>query len=139
MAIDPRQQKQIEFNRVYRRLESADRTKMNDHLIPSLEIRGQGNVSIWASNLPRIGPNFQELIDDIYTCPIADNEIETKMFEVICKLCQGFHDASLMSTWIAFINNTPSMSLVMYDCGIIDWEFEFRRKNPNLPDPRFLV
>lgn len=69
------QENNIEYNRVYRRSEFAQRPPKWSSPLPSLEIKGDGSIMIYASNLPRY------VNDNIYECPIQNTkaDIEDKM------------------------------------------------------------
>lgn len=115
------QKKQIEFNKVYRRLESAERIAEYSTVLPTLEIIGNTTVKVYGSNLPR------QLGDETYVSPIDDADIETDMTLTDPSLKPGMHEACLCTVWIAFIANNPGDPPIMWDCGLIDWEFEHRQ------------
>lgn len=120
----------IEFDRVYRRIEENDRGNYNTTtLLPSIHIDGNTTVSVYASNLPRRASNNDE---DKYKSPIDDSEILTKMTLTDPGLLPGFHNAWTCSTWIAFIADDSGDPPDVYDCGLIDWEFDDRRKEYNV-------
>ena len=117
----------IEFDRIYRRIEASDRG--NDALttvLPTIEIRGSTTVSVFGSNqcssLEIITGNTQ----DKYTPPFSD--IDTEMTLTDTGLLPGLHEACICTTWSAFRADDPLNPPIVYDCGIIDWEFDTRRK-----------
>lgn len=116
----------IEFNRVYRRLEASSRgTDISTTVLPTIEIKGISSVSVYGSNLPRQAT--PDLID-AYNPPILDSEIVSKMTLSDTGLLPGFHPACVCTTWIAFIPDDENNPPEVYDCLLIDWEFDFRRR-----------
>ena len=120
----------IEYNRVYRRIEDQDRGNYNlFQTLPSIEINGSTTVSVYSSNLPRRLSNNDS---DAYVSPISDSEILTKMTLTDPGLLPGFHNAWTRATWIAFIADDNMDPPTIYDSGLIDWEFDDRRKESGI-------
>ena len=118
----------IEYNRVYRRAEFAERPSKWSSPLPSIEIIGKGEVMIYGSNLPRY-------VDcNLYQPPILDTkeDIQANMLQVTgCPITCGFHDACMQTVWIAFcwIEGSSDTPPIIRDASLLDWELDWRRKN----------
>lgn len=127
------QQADIELGRVYRRAEFADRPPVWSSPLPSLEIRGEGKILIYGSNLPRQeGP-------EKYLPPIGDTKAEIEANMTLISTIDGgcaannfnkFHDACMCSVWIAFCwdESSSDSAPVLRDACLIDYEFDARRR-----------
>lgn len=130
MEIDTTpQQQDIQYNRVYRRSEFAERPPKWSSPLPSLEIIGDGGIQIYVSNLPR------QLGSGLYTPPIEDTlvDIQAKMTLLTpetCPLYAGFHDSCMCSVWIAFVwvDGSSVEPPILRDACLLDWELDTRRR-----------
>lgn len=127
------QEKNIQLNRVYRRAEFADKPPSWGSPMPTIEIKGEGSIAIYVSNLPR-NLNAQR-----YVSPIEDTllDIQDKMTPMtdcngeLIKFKQGIHDACACTVWIAFIWCEDSITPpIIRDSCLIDWELVYRQDTP---------